>query len=92
MQHPWLKASSVWWFLSVLASAIHTTDYLYTITALSPIVAAAVGAYLSWRLRQVHTIVNSQRTALEARIDQLEATIKDSNKDVPATTRETGHP
>lgn len=58
----------------------------------SPIVAAAVGAYLAWRLRQVHVIVNAQRTALEARIDQLEAVIVGSNRDVPATTRETGRP
>jgi hypothetical protein len=42
------------------------------LAALSPIIAAAVGAYLAWRLRQVHTLVNSRMTAALDRITLLE--------------------
>jgi hypothetical protein len=81
--------------LSIIAAALAVTQDSQVVTllaALSPIIAAAVGAYLAWKLRQVHVIVNSQRSALEARIVQLETTIEGSDKEVPATTRETGHP
>lgn len=57
---------------------------------LSPVIAAGFGAYLTWRLRQVHTIVNAQRTAHEARIAQLEAGMKSAGIAVPESTRETG--
>jgi len=66
--------------------------YVGILAALSPIIATTVGVYLGWRLQQVHRIVNAQRTALEARIDQLEETIEGSDAEVPPTTRETGHP
>lgn len=81
--------------LSAVAAVIAAGSSSSLVTwaaVLSPVIAAGFGAYLSWRLRQVHTIVNAQRTALEARIEQLETTIEGSDADVPATTRETGHP
>ena len=94
LQHPLLLASTfAYWaieYVVLFASGV-STDYLYVIMAVSPVVATVSGVWLTWRLGQVHTIVNSQRTALEQRILQLEDTINSSDKDIPATTRETGH-
>ena len=77
--------------IAAIIAASNPSAVVMWASVLSPIIAAAVGAYLAFRLRQVHVIVNSQRTALEQRILQLETTIESSDKDVPATTRETGH-
>lgn len=42
------------------------------------------------RTQSIQITLDGQRKALEDRIAQLEATIEESNKEVPATTRETG--
>lgn len=50
-----------------------TSSVLVTwLAALSPILAVVIGSYLAWRLRQVHTLVNSQMTNALARIVLLE--------------------
>lgn len=47
------------------------SDVQTVLAFLSPSVATSVGVYLAWRLRQVHTIVNSQRDELLEHIDAL---------------------
>ena len=63
--------------------------FLAIVSAVSPLIVAAVGVYLAGRVKQVHVLVNAQRTVLENRIAQLEATIKASDAEIPPTTRET---
>jgi hypothetical protein len=61
------------------------------VVGLAPVLAVIVtGLFARRKLEEIHVIVNAQRTALEARIAQLEETIKGSNKEIPASTRETG--
>ena len=101
----WGSSAILWRVIGALPTTNTSGAYLYVTAAVSPIVATVAGVYLTYKLRQiaerqekaaavmgdVHTIVNSQRTALENRIAQLEATIAESNAELPATTRETGH-
>jgi hypothetical protein len=77
--------------LGTVAAAGSSSELVTWAAVLSPVIAAGFGAYLTFRLRQVHTIVNASRTALEERIAQLEHVIEESSdSDVPPTTRETG--
>ena len=62
---------------------------LEVVQTITPIFVAIVGIYLAGRVKQVHVLVNAQRTVLENRIAQLEKTIIESDKDIPPTTRET---
>jgi len=56
----------------------------------SPIIAAAVGAYLTFRLRQVHHLVNNAATMQDRRIAQLAEALTAAHVAIPGTTQQTG--
>ena len=65
------------------------TTFIQIVQVLTPLIVATVGLYLGAKVRDVHVIVNAQRTVMSNRIAQLEETIVGSNKEIPPTTRET---
>lgn len=77
-------------FAALLAAAGSSSTIVTVLAIVSPIVAAGFGAYLTWRLRQVHTLVNNAATVQDRRIGQLVAALETAGIAVPDTTQQTG--
>lgn len=55
-----------------LVASGSSSAFVTVLAAVSPIIAAAVGVYLSKKVKEVHTLVNSQMTAALDRVAALE--------------------
>jgi hypothetical protein len=77
--------SAAAWILAGSSSQVVTWS-----AVASPVIAAAVGAYLTFRLRQVHVLVNNASTMQDRRISQLADALTAAGVDVPVTTQQTG--
>jgi hypothetical protein len=85
-----LQTAALTLFAAFLAAAGSSSTLVSVLAVLSPIVAAGLGAYLTWRLRQVHTLVNNTATVQDRRIGQLVAALETAGIAVPDTTQQTG--
>jgi pheromone shutdown protein TraB len=78
--------------LAAIAAIINsaTSPLVAWAAVLSPIIAAGFGAYLTWRLRQVHLLVNNAATMQDRRIAQLADALTTAGVPIPGTTQQTG--
>lgn len=76
----------------MIGTAGSSSTLVTFLAAVSPILATTIGVWLTYKLRQVHKIVNDKSEVQDARIEQLTAALGAAGIDVPAPTPKTGPP